>query len=188
MKKCSKCKNAKPSSCFSKNKSRKDGFHNICKDCVREYNSLNKDHRKEYRLKNKVIYSEWNKNNPEYQKSWRINNKNKIKEYLEKEDVRQKRREYQRNSHQRMMHRLRQQKRRARIEKIDLRYISKKDIDRIISSSCAFCMSTKNINIDHIIPIILGGRHSIGNLQPLCKSCNSRKKDMLYFAFKVKYA
>jgi 5-methylcytosine-specific restriction endonuclease McrA len=33
--------------------------------------------------------------------------------------------------------------------------------------------------MDHIVPIIRGGRSTKGNLVPCCKQCNSNKKHML---------
>ena len=40
---------------------------------------------------------------------------------------------------------------------------------------CKHCGITYNITIDHIKPISKGGTNDLDNLQPLCKSCNSRK-------------
>jgi len=29
--------------------------------------------------------------------------------------------------------------------------------------------------MDHVVPLIRGGRHSVGNIIPACRSCNSSK-------------
>lgn len=44
---------------------------------------------------------------------------------------------------------------------------------------CAYCGTTKSISIDHIIPLVKGGAHTITNIQILCLSCNSKKCDKL---------
>lgn len=40
---------------------------------------------------------------------------------------------------------------------------------------CLRCGAKKDLAMDHVIPLILGGEHDITNIQPLCKSCNSAK-------------
>jgi 5-methylcytosine-specific restriction endonuclease McrA len=40
---------------------------------------------------------------------------------------------------------------------------------------CAYCGGKTRLTVDHIVPLALGGSHSIDNAVPACLSCNSSK-------------
>lgn len=47
---------------------------------------------------------------------------------------------------------------------------------------CYFCkrkVSPKELTLDHIVPIIRGGRSTKNNIVPVCKECNNKKKYLL---------
>lgn len=53
-----------------------------------------------------------------------------------------------------------------------------RDLKRHWGNKCACCgvsESKARLTKDHIVPVALGGKDSIDNLQPLCQSCNSIK-------------
>ena len=51
------------------------------------------------------------------------------------------------------------------------------DITKIKFDKCIFCKTTKNLTIDHIIPLSRGGTNALKNIQILCKTCNEKKGD-----------
>jgi 5-methylcytosine-specific restriction endonuclease McrA len=72
--------------------------------------------------------------------------------------------------------------RRARKRANDTRVVTDRDWRRLCTryrDCCAYCGHPGALTQDHIIPIVRGGRHAIGNLLPACRSCNSRKRHRL---------
>lgn len=52
------------------------------------------------------------------------------------------------------------------------------NIKAMFGYRCRLCRrSNVNLTIDHRIPISKGGKHDETNIQPLCQSCNSKKRD-----------
>lgn len=54
-------------------------------------------------------------------------------------------------------------------------------------NKCAQCGEEKPLCVDHIKPRAAGGTDDISNIQPVCKSCNS-KKGSLFDGARRKYA
>lgn len=53
---------------------------------------------------------------------------------------------------------------------------------RCAAGECYYCrrkVKPKDLTMDHIVPIIRGGRSRKGNVVPVCKECNDKKKYLL---------
>jgi len=53
--------------------------------------------------------------------------------------------------------------------------VSSKDIRKILSKPCFYCQTTQSQHIDHILPLVRGGNHSVGNIIGACAKCNMTK-------------
>jgi len=54
--------------------------------------------------------------------------------------------------------------------------------NRVAKGLCHWCREQfppAELSMDHIVPVIRGGKSSRGNLVPSCKGCNNKKKHML---------
>ena len=55
---------------------------------------------------------------------------------------------------------------------------------RRASGLCYYCgnkFSPHVLTMDHLVPLIRGGRSTKGNVVPACKECNTKKKHQLVF-------
>ena len=54
--------------------------------------------------------------------------------------------------------------------------------NRIGQGKCYYCSTQvppKELTLDHIVPLVRGGKTSRGNCVPACKECNSKKQSLL---------
>ncbi len=53
---------------------------------------------------------------------------------------------------------------------------------RIAAGRCHYCgrgVGPRALSMDHVVPLIRGGRSTRGNVVPACKDCNNKKKSLL---------
>lgn len=170
MKPCSACKETKPFSEFPINKALKSGYNSACKECMKKRSRAQYRKHVEKRLAEKAEYREKNReqlklNAREYRKrawdvnkKWRTENREKIKETAAR--------------------------RRERIREQKVGVISMRYIDRLLQKPCVYC-GGEATEIDHVIPISRGGKHSIGNIVSSCQSCNQKKSTKLVIEWKA---
>lgn len=174
---CKACGQTFPLDNFYKQKKKYTSSN--CKPCHKAYSvrwqKANPEKVKEYEKKANIKHgkAEWQKqkSDPEYMLYKKLYNQRTSKRRVETAFA------WQKANPERYKEIIAKSHLKRRVSKEARTYsILDKELRRLKASPCAFCGSQKNITIDHIIPVSRLGNHSIGNLQSLCKSCNSKKK------------
>lgn len=168
MKQCSKCKEIKPLSAFSKDKHKTSGYVSQCKECKHLYDICYKNINRDEINRKRVNYYY---SNLKYVREYYINNKEAInkqaKEY------------YKNNKH---IFRARDARRRALQLKatpawLSLEHLSTIKTEYALAEWCTLVMN-EPYEVDHIVPLQgknVCGLHVPWNLQVITKE-NNRKK------------
>ncbi len=155
----------------------------------KEYRAKNldkiKEKKRQYYLANREKFiaknKRWRELNPDRRKKWRDRERAYCREYYAKhiEERRERIKNYFRDNPE--VRRINEQKRRARRRNARGEF-SRQDWDKIkkqFENTCPACSRREpeiKLTIDHIIPLCQGGKHHKDNIQPLCRSCNCRKR------------
>lgn len=148
--------------------------------CKYHYDRKRYAENKERLSAQKKVYVEANKEKVKaYQKKWRQNNKQRLLEKDRRNYIERKEHYDNYRVEWRAKNRLKwngyRSARRIREKENGIFFITQKEYRKLERDPCFYCGSFDNPTLDHVIPVVRGGKHSIGNLVVACKSCNSRK-------------
>lgn len=172
-KSCTKCLAELDLDCFRYD-SAKDKHRSDCVKCERKSQAIYRQKNREALLERNRAWQSANRDKARAaSNAWKANNPDKAKE---------SHRNWWTNN--RGIRYANTQRRKSRLLENSVFSISKREIERLYASPCFYCGTIGNTTADHIVPISRGGQHSIGNLVPACKTCNSSKKDSLLTEWK----
>ena len=179
-KQCTKCGKVKLLSEFYKRDSGKHGVVARCKECQSAYSRRRYlSNRDETIARVKKYAASHRDEKVAYDKEYRKNNAEKCsancKHYREGhlEELAEYYLAWSQENHDKIMvngYRSRARKSGAVIEDFD-----ELSVWQYWGETCAYCGSTEDLTLDHIVPLSQGGPHSFDNLCVACRSCNASK-------------
>ena len=184
---CTKCGEWRPVARYPRRSISLDGYDSICRECrnvaSQAWRAKNKERVQEL---NREYYEANRDERLEYHRTYRNANKEYFAEQMRK--FRQNNPEYHarvmREWSQRHPDKVRERDRARRARKLGnggtFTHQEWEAIKQRYNYICLRCGRREpdiKLTVDHIMPLIKGGRHSAENIQPLCKSCNSAKHD-----------
>lgn len=170
-KRCSSCKEHYQLDNFYSDKSKKDGLSGCCKECAKsQVRSYQKS------LKGKAVLNAY-KSSDAYKES--------LKKYNHSEARKESHKKYYLSEKFRSKNRERERIRRAKKNKTVVKDFSEVDVLNKHGAVCHICgkdidlsaprTSGLGLHLDHVIPLVKGGTHTIENVKPSHAKCNVAK-------------
>lgn len=174
---CIKCGSELPATndYFNKSSTNKYGLRTVCKSCDAEKSKRYYEKNKEKSLCRQKKYYEENRQKESDRKK-KYYRKNIEKESDRKKKYRKENADVCRRSYQ---------KRRSLKNSAPFTLTGPQweEIKAIFKGKCAYCGKTSSLEQEHFIPLSKGGGHTIENIIPACKSCNSSKNNRDFFGW-----
>lgn len=186
-KRCTKCGEWKNKSEFNKRQRNKDGLDGWCRACA---NANTNNHAATHREYYKQKASEWYANADNAEKAKKRGRERYYSDPEKYREIERQRiaadpewnrarvKEWVANNPERAKEQHRT--RRARKSGSDGKITAQEweALKAFYNYTCLCCRKQEpeiELTLDHVIPLALGGAHSIDNAQPLCRLCNNRK-------------
>jgi 5-methylcytosine-specific restriction endonuclease McrA len=187
-KRCTRCRKQKPITEFYKNKGHKDGLAIYCKECYGELSRASRETDPNFSVKRQEIWKKYKatkyKEIQEKDKKYKQKNIERLRAYgrkwmrenVEKARVATKKwisGNPEKISEYRQSRRARKKKAGGTITAAEIRWLRE-----FYNYTCLRCGRREpevKLTLDHVIPLVVGGKNTIDNAQLLCKSCNSSK-------------
>lgn len=200
-KRCQMCRLAFPATAeyFHRDKSRHDGLQPRCKTCQNHLTRIHKQQNREYyRHKSRTYYAAHKPYLSAYNRKYRQRHLEEITQRQHKNyrATKPHRQEWQRRYYAENPEKIRarnrlylatypeknrefHQRRRARKAQAPLNDLTRhqwEEIKDAYGDRCVYCgKKSQRMTQDHITPLSKGGSHTVSNIVPACRSCNSRK-------------
>lgn len=197
-KQCHVCGIIKPVSAFSKDSDKSDGYRTYCRDCdavQRAQRMSDPAARVRRHQHDRASYQRHADERRADARSYHWQNREKriayLRQYLEthRDVLKKKQQQYRqanidavreqdrirsRDPERRRRHYITQQLPRRTKTKTGSLTVEQWNVIVADAGGCLACGALP-VEIDHIVPLSKGGTHDAANVQPLCRSCNSRK-------------
>lgn len=195
MKTCTRCGKYKPRDSFHRLAKSSDGYRSACKQCRQvesaENHVTNRDRinacsaawRRANRERHLELIRRWTRENIDSKRM-----AGKLYRDANRQAMRDRDKTPERREHNRQNAIIQNAKRRA-VAGAVVRPVTALEWAAIVASYCGMCVycyaRPVKLTMDHIQPLVRGGDHSVSNLAPACKSCNSAKNSKTLLRYLV---